>query len=403
MTAPHRAASRAALPPSRDVDGPRAPEVNPRSPHPHGTAAPVQPARSTKLTVPGLLVMALLAPGAATAWGGPLGSSASGAARSPQPAGREAARDDLSRTLSRPGPAERVAARDSVLGMRRWVLGLAGPEAAGTPAEPASELRAPTREELARYAWLSADAKVRPLESAFAPPKGYTRVAVEPGSFSAWLRGLPLRAQGTPVRHFRGGEVLAGDDVRLAAVAELDVGTANLQQCADSVIRLHAEWLWSGNQRERIAYRFTSGDLASWPRYAAGERAKVAGSKVAWVRSAKADSSRATFRTYLDLVFNYAGTMSLAPLKTRPSREDVRPGDFFVLGGSPGHAVVVLDVAANPEGRRVALLGQGFMPAQDFHVLSPGGDDAPWFALDGDAVTTPFWKPFPWSSLRRFP
>ena len=346
MNAPHRAASRAALPPSRDVDGPRAPEVNPRSPHPRGTAAPVHPARATKLTVPGLLVMALLAPGAATAWAGPPDSSAS---------------------------------------------------------EPATELRAPTREELARYAWLSADAKVRPLESAFAPPKGYTRVAVEPGSFSAWLRGLPLRARGTPVRHFRGGEVLAGDDARLAAVAELDVGTANLQQCADSVIRLHAEWLWSGNQRERIAYRFTSGDLASWPRYAAGERAKVTGSKVAWVRSAKADASRATFRTYLDLVFNYAGTLSLEPLKTRPAREDVRPGDFFVLGGSPGHAVVVLDVAANPEGRRVALLGQGFMPAQDFHVLSPGGDDAPWFPLDGDAVTTPFWKPFPWSSLRRFP
>jgi hypothetical protein len=65
--------------------------------------------------------------------------------------------------------------------------------------------------------------------------------------------------------------------------------------------------------------------------------------------------------------------------------------------------VLVLDVAANPEGRRVALLGQGFMPAQDFHVLSPGGDDAPWFPLDGDTVATPFWKPFPWSSLRRFP
>ena len=61
---------------------------------------------------------------------------------------------------------------------------------------------------------------------------------------------------------------------RLAAVAELDVGTANLQQCADSIIRLHAEWLWSQGQKERIAYRFTSGHLASWPRYAAGDRAR---------------------------------------------------------------------------------------------------------------------------------
>jgi hypothetical protein len=241
---------------------------------------------------------------------------------------------------------------------------------------------------------------MRSLEATFAPPAGYTRVAVEPGSFGAWLRGLPLRPAGSPVRDFRGGEVLAGDDSRLAAVAELDIGTANLQQCADSIIRLHAEWLWVHGQKDRIAYRFTSGDLAAWPRYAAGERAKISGSKVKWARSAAADSSRASFRSYLDLVFTYAGTLSLQELKQRPSREDARPGDFFVLGGSPGHAVLVLDMAVNPAGERVALLGQGFIPAQDFQVLSPG-QDGPWFSLEADAVATPFWKPFPWAALRR--
>jgi hypothetical protein len=260
--------------------------------------------------------------------------------------------------------------------------------------------RPPTREELTRYPWLSKDARVRPLEVTLAPPSGYTRVAVEPGSFGAWLRGLPLRPEGTPVRDFQGGQVLAGDDPRLAAVAELDVGSLNLQQCADTIIRLHAEWLWAQNQKERIAYRFTSGDLASWPRYAAGERAKISGSKVKWARSASADSSRTSFRAYLDLVFTYAGTLSLQGEKQRPSRESVRPGDFFVLGGSPGHAVLVLDAAENAAGERTALLGQGFIPAQDFQILSPG-QDGPWFSLQSAEVATPFWKPFPWSSLRR--
>jgi hypothetical protein len=340
--------------------------------------------------VSGLLVLALLLPGV-------VGAAPGTSVAEPGP------EDSSSRAggLERVSPAERQAAGDSFLGMRRWVLALSGPPESATPG--GSEPRAPTREELARYAWLSPEAKVRPLESTVPPPEGYTRVPVEPGSFGAWLRGLPLRPAGTPVLHHRGGEVLSGGDARLAAVAELDVGTANLQQCADSVIRLHAEWLWSSNQRERIAYRFTSGHLASWPKYAAGDRARVSGSKVAWVRSAGADASRAAFRSYLDLVFTYAGTMSLEPLKGRLSRDAARPGDFFVLGGSPGHAVLVLDVATNAEGRRVALLGQGFMPAQDFHVLSPGGAEAPWFPLEGDAVATPFWKPFPWSSLRRFP
>ncbi len=275
---------------------------------------------------------------------------------------------------------------------------LAEPSGAGVSSDATP--RPPTREELARYPWLSKDARVRSLEAALPPPSGYTRVSVEEGTFGAWLRGLPLRPEGTPVRDFRGGEILAGDDARLAAVAELDVGTLNLQQCADSIIRLHAEWLWARGQKERIAYRFTSGDLASWSRYSAGERAKIAGSKVKWARTAAADSSRASFRAYLDLVFTYAGTLSLQVEKQRPPREELRPGDFFVLGGSPGHAVLVLDVAVNAAGERVALLGQGFIPAQDFHILSPG-QDGPWFSLEAEQVTTPFWRPFPWSALRR--
>jgi hypothetical protein len=260
--------------------------------------------------------------------------------------------------------------------------------------------RPPTAEERARYPWLSAERPIRVLGEAISPPPGYTRVALEEGSFGAWLRGLPLRAAGTPVRDFRGRLLRAGDDAFIAAVAELDVGSADLQQCADSIIRLHAEWQWARGQQERIAYRFTSGHRAEWKRHAAGERARVSGSRVTWVDSGKVDGSRASFRAYLEQVFTYAGTLSLAAEGKRPGRDEVRPGDFFVLGGSPGHAVLVLDVARNAAGERVALLGQGFIPAQDFHVLSPG-EDGPWFSLEGEEVATPFWQPFPWSSLRR--
>lgn len=277
-------------------------------------------------------------------------------------------------------------------------LPLASCEAAG---RATVQPHAPTAEERMRYPWLSATARVRALEETFAPPEGYTRVPVEAGSFGAWLRGLPLRPEGTPVRDYQGGTVLAASDARLAAVGELDVGTVNLQQCADSILRLHAEWRWASGHPERIAYHFTSGHLAAWPRYAAGERARVSGAKVTWVPgSAAADASRAAFRNYLDLLFTYAGTLSLQAEGARVTGEP-RPGDFFVLGGSPGHTVLVLDVATNAQGERVALMGQGFTPAQDFHVLS--GRDGPWFPLGGDSVATPFWVPFPRASLRRLP
>jgi hypothetical protein len=63
--------------------------------------------------------------------------------------------------------------------------------------------------------------------------------------------------------------------------------------------------------------------------------------------------------------------------------------------------VLFLDVARAAGGRRVALLGQSYMPAQNFHVLRPGSGDA-WFEIDvSKPLSTPFWRPFAWSLLRR--
>ena len=92
---------------------------------------------------------------------------------------------------------------------------------------------------------------------------------------------------------------------------------------------------------------------------------------------------------------------------------DLRPGDFVVQPGGPGHAVLVLDLAVDLDGHRLVLLGQGFMPAQSFQVLHPGkqdrnvtatsADNLPWFQIDEAGLNTPFWPRFPWTALHRFP
>ncbi len=267
------------------------------------------------------------------------------------------------------------------------------------------EPRAATSAELASYAWLTEGALVRPLDEAIATPPGFERVTVPAGSFGAWLRKLPLRPAGAPVRAYDGSTLHEGDDPRITAVVEVDVSPVDLQQCADSVIRMHAEWKWASGDQSSIGYHFLSGDFASWPDYAAGDRPKVDGSRVRFSRAAKAQSDHATFRKYLDLVFTYASTISLAQRADAISSDELRPGDFVVLPGGPGHAILVLDVAEDDAGHRVALLGQGYMPAQDFQVLHASranGNRGPWFSLDGDGLDTPFWPaPFPWSSLRR--
>ena len=114
-----------------------------------------------------------------------------------------------------------------------------------------------------------------------------------------------------------------------------------------------------------------------------------------------ADTSERAWRGWLEQVFVWAGSASLHR-DTQPVTGELLPGDLLVIPGSPGHVVVVVGVAAGAAQRRL-LLGQGFMPAQSFHVLQ--GNDGPWFVVaDDGSVTVPSWRaPFPAGSARRFP
>jgi hypothetical protein len=170
------------------------------------------------------------------------------------------------------------------------------------------------------------------------------------------------------------------------------------------VIRLRAEYLFSTPCRDEIRFNFTSGDAARWKDWRSGIRPRVRGNNVGWRRSAEPDGSYASFRQYLDTVFMYAGSASLrrelVPVHD-PSRPEV--GDVYVMGGFPGHAVLVVDVAQNNAGRRVVLLVQSFMPAQDIHVLRSLDEDInPWYRAESEGVlATPEWE-FRHGNLMRF-
>jgi hypothetical protein len=286
------------------------------------------------------------------------------------------------------------------------------PPAAVAPARvavappPVQAAKAPAPMRLDAYPWLADPAAVPPpvdaLEQRFEAPSGFTRVELAAGTFGAWLRALPLARAGTPVLSFRGGVVLPADHENLAAVVALDVGAQDLQQCADSIIRLHGEWLYAQGRRD-ASYRAASGAAMPFTRWAHGERMVAAGLSFGWTQSARADEGHASYRRWLDAVFTYANTGSLARDAEPVASADLRPGDFVVQAGAPGHAVLVLDLARAPDGRRALLLGQGFMPAQSFQVLRPSPAGA-WFVVDpsAQALDTPFWAPFPWKALRRF-
>ena len=245
-------------------------------------------------------------------------------------------------------------------------------------------------------------AATSPVAARFAPPAGFTRVQAAPGSFGAWLRALPVK-EGRPPVLLHDGTPKWNQDAHVA-VLDLGVGKRDLQQCADAVIRLRAEYLVSGTCRDDVAFRFTSGDEARWSDWRDGLRPKVSGASVTWARTAEPDGSDASFRRYLDTVFTYAGTASLQrDLVKAPDPAKPEPGDVFVQGGFPGHAVIVLDVAQSATGARVFLLAQSYMPAQEIHVLKSFGGESPWYvARAAGMLPTPEWE-FEHGDLRRFP
>ena len=134
------------------------------------------------------------------------------------------------------------------------------------------------------YSWLEDYDPTQTIEQRIPVPRGYERVAVQPGSFQAWLRQLPLKEEDAAVLLFN-GKKKARQDVH-TAVINLDVGPQDLQQCADAVIRLRAEYLYTRQQYEALHFNFTSGDprfistmgsgLSSESQWQSGPLAKIA-------------------------------------------------------------------------------------------------------------------------------
>ena len=244
------------------------------------------------------------------------------------------------------------------------------------------------------------------IEKRITPPNGYVRETYADHSFATYLRNLPLLPKGSKVLLYNGKE--KPNQSAGYAVVNMEIGNRDLQQCADAVIRLRAEYLWKQKQYNNIAFNFTNGFKADYKKWAEGNRIKVNGNKVQWYASGKgSDYSYQSFRNYLDIVFMYAGTASLSKELQSVPYSTLQPGDVFIKGGSPGHAVIVVDVAVQPNTKKeVYLLAQSYMPAQQIHILvNPVNRTlSPWYELietDNDKLYTPEWV-FEKKDLKRF-
>lgn len=234
------------------------------------------------------------------------------------------------------------------------------------------------------------------------PPLGFRRVNLPPHSFGHFLRMLQLLPNGSKVHYFDGRQKPV--DVHVA-VLSTDVGSQDLQQCADAVMRLRAEFLFHTGRKQNIHFNLTNGFRADYTKWREGNRLKVSGNKTSWIRSHGPDTSYRCFRQYLNMIFSYAGTLSLSRELKPVQFSAIQPGDVLIQGGSPGHAVMVVDVAVNQKGEKIFLLAQSYIPAQQIHLLKNPGEPnfSPWYSAPEEAadVYTPEWA-FTTRDLKRF-
>ncbi|MCK5148358.1 DUF4846 domain-containing protein [bacterium] len=250
------------------------------------------------------------------------------------------------------------------------------------------------------YPWLFDSIQDRVLTIQL--PDGYERPSYGENTFQFWLQNLPLKDKDQPVLLFNGAT--KGNQNAHFRIINMDVGEKDLQQCADAVMRLYAEYLYWQNHYTKIHFNFTSGDKASFDQWGEGYRPVVRGQQVSWIRKQTADSSYKILRDYLNIVFLYAGSYSFSQELKNIQPEELGIGDIFIQGGFPGHAVIVVDKAENENNEAIFLLAQSYMPAQEMHILKNPSNNSlsPWYRQkESGALRTPEWT-FDWSDLKRF-
>ena len=221
-------------------------------------------------------------------------------------------------------------------------------------------------------------------------PEGFKRVTYPQGSFEEYLRNYKLKKYGTPIINFDGSEYFAQH--WHDAILEIPVPKNGLQQCADALMRIRAEYLWNKNLRHKIGFKFTSGHYCSWKQYSEGYRPKINGSKVKFLKTTNANYSKSNFYNYLNLIFTYAGTASLHAELPKVKIKDLKIGDMLIQPGFPGHIEIIADEIINSNGEKMYLLVQGNTPAQNVCLLKnfEDIDISPWYRFaENEPVYTP--------------
>ena len=202
------------------------------------------------------------------------------------------------------------------------------------------------------------------VKTRFNVPEGYKRIESAPNTWESFLQNLPLKAHGSQVKLYDG--TLKSNTSVCLAVVDLAIGNRNLHQCADAIMRLRADYFNAQEKYSEIEFLFVTGRRSNYK---------------TWLGTRQPNAKN--YWAYLENVFDGASTLSLNKQLIHVEADQLQIGDVFIKGGSPGHAVIVVDKCTNAKGEVKFMLAQSYMPAQEIEILiNPASPESPWYDLN---------------------
>jgi len=206
-----------------------------------------------------------------------------------------------------------------------------------------------------------------------------------PDSWQSFLQHLPT--ENKPIVDYRGN--LIGDQEKHFAILTFDVGSSDLQQCADALIRLRSEYLYSQKKYAQIGFHFNSGIYYSLTDYLKGIRPVFKNRQQILAQTDRvSELSHISLIKWLDIVYAYANTVSLC--KELKKADGLQTGTVIIFPGNPGHCCIIIDEAVTDIRDTVYKMAEGYMPAQSIYVLSNPYEPQwnPWYHLGKGEINT---------------
>lgn len=206
-----------------------------------------------------------------------------------------------------------------------------------------------------------------------------------PDSWQSFLQHLPT--ENKPIVDYKGHKIDNQD--KHFEILTYDVGSSDLQQCADALMRLRSEYLFGQKKYAQIGFHFNSGIYYSLTDYLRGIRPVFKNRRQILAKTnAASELSHTSLRKWLDIVYAYANTVSLC--KELKKADGLQTGTIIIVPGNPGHCCIIIDEATTGKQDTVYKMAEGYMPAQSIYVLSnPYEPDwSPWYHLGKGEINT---------------